>query len=156
MSLRQRIRSHPHGKRLALAAMRNLGALAWQVRPAALLRYCGFLREWRRFRKAGGRAAALDFYPCLYDRTSTTGIDTHYFHQAVWALREIRRYAPSLHVDIGSDVSYVGMLTALTEVVFVDIRPLFLRIPNYQGLGGSVTALPFASGSIDSLSCLHV
>lgn len=156
MSLRRHIRSSPRGKRLALAAMRNLGALAWQVRPAALLRYFQFLGQWRRFKQAGGRASALDFYPCLYDRTSSTGIDTHYFHQAVWAMREIRKHAPSLHVDIGSDVNYVGMLTALTPVVFVDIRPLFLRIANYHGVGGSITSLPFASGSIDSLSCLHV
>lgn len=155
-SLRRHIRSDPRSKRLALALLRNLGALAWQIRPGALLRYLGFLGEWKEFRRAGGRADALDFYPCLYDRTSATGIDTHYFHQAVWALREIRESGAPWHVDIGSDVNYVGMLTALTEVFFVDIRPLFLSIPNYRGIGGTITALPFADDSIISLSCLHV
>ena len=154
--LRARIRATPALKRLALLGMRSTEALSWRIRPSALARYGAFLRDWVRFRKAGGRAAALDFYPCLYDRTSATGIDTHYFHQAVWALRQIRESGAGLHVDIGSDVNFVGMLTAVTQVLFVDIRPLFLRIPNYQGIGASITALPFAANSLASLSCLHV
>lgn len=154
--LRARVRGTPGLKRLALLGMRSMEALSWRIRPSALVRYAAFLRDWRRFRQAGGRAAALDFYPCLYDRTSSTGIDAHYFHQAVWALRQIRESGAPVHVDIGSDVNFVGMLTAVTHVLFVDIRPLFLRIPNYQGIGASITALPFASGSIASLSCLHV
>jgi SAM-dependent methyltransferase len=154
--LRTSIRANPALKRLALVIMRSLSALSWQIRPAALIRYAAFLGDWKRFRKAGGKAAVLDFYPCLHDRTSATGIDTHYFHQAIWALREIRQSGATQHVDIGSDVNFVGMLTVVTEVLFVDIRPLFLNIQNYQGIGASVTALPFAANSIASLSCMHV
>ena len=155
-ALRARVRSDPALKRLALFAIRSLGALSWHIRPGSLLRYATFLRDWRRFRQAGGTARVLDFYPCLHDRTQSTGIDTHYFHQAIWAMRHIRLSGAQRHVDIGSDVSFVGMLTVITDVLFVDIRPLFLSIPNYQGIGGSITALPFADGSIASLSCLHV
>ena len=154
--LRAAVRANPALKRLALVIMRSLGALSWKIRPAALIRYAAFLSDWRRFRKAGGKAAVLDFYPCLHDKTSATGIDTHYFHQAIWALREIRQNGARQHVDIGSDVNFVGMLTVITEVLFVDIRPLFLNIQNYQGIGASITALPFATNSIASLSCMHV
>jgi len=154
--LRARVRADPALKRLALALMRGVAALSWQIRPSALLRYGAFLRDWDRYRKAGGKAAALDFYPCLYDRTSATGIDTHYFHQAIWAMREIRQSGARQHLDIGSDVNFVGMLTAVTDVLFVDIRPLFLSIPNYHGIGASITALPFADSTVGSLSCMHV
>lgn len=154
--LRSHVRADPALKRLALAFMRSLAALSWQIRPAGLFRYVTFLRDWRHYRNRGGKAAVLDFYPCLYDRTSATGIDTHYFHQAVWAMREIRQCGPAQHLDIGSDVNFVGMLSAMTEVFFVDIRPLYLRIPNYHGIGASITALPFATDSVASLSCMHV
>jgi SAM-dependent methyltransferase len=98
----------------------------------------------------------LDFYPCLFDRTAASSIDTHYFHQALWAFRHIRQSAAASHVDIASDVNFVGLLTCITRVTFVDIRPLELAIPNYTGLRGSILELPFADGAVESLSCLHV
>lgn len=136
--------------------MRMLDALSWKLRLDAVVRYVFFFRDWRKFKAAGGKAAAMDFYPCLFDNTSSTRIDSQYFHQSVWAFGLIRHSNPARHVDIASEASFVGVLTTITEVVFVDIRPLFLRIPNYTGLGASVTALPFADSSIPSLSCLHV
>jgi SAM-dependent methyltransferase len=48
------------------------------------------------------------------------------------------------------------MLTAVLPVTFVDIRPLELTIPNYEGLSGSVLSLPFPDASVESLSSLHV
>lgn len=155
-ALKSRIKASPGLKRAALAVGRTIGPLVQGFHPGAILRYGGFLSDWLRFRRAGGKAAALDFYPCLFDKSATSGIDTHYFHQALWAFRHIKASGPARHVDIASDVNFVGLLTAITEVTFVDIRPLYLSIPNYRCMEGSVTALPFETGSVASLSCLHV
>ena len=65
-----------------------------------------------------------DAYPQIHDRTATSAIDSHYFHQDVWAARRVAELGPPRHVDVGSRVDYVGFLTAITAVTFVDIRPL--------------------------------
>lgn len=154
--LKAHVKRTPGLKRIVLLAMRMVDALSWKLRLDSLVRYAGFFRDWRRFRRAGGTAAALDFYPCLFDNTASTRIDSQYFHQAVWAFGLIRQSSAAQHVDIASEASFVGVLTTITRVVFVDIRPLFLRIPNYLGVGASATSLPFAASSVPSLSCLHV
>lgn len=154
--LRAHIKAHPGLKRLFLTLMRCFSALSWKLNPASLIRYIGFFSDLRKFRLAGGKAGLLDLYPCLNDRQSSTGIDTHYFHQAIWAFRQIKDSGVSSHVDIASDVNFVGLLTTITQVLFVDFRPLFLSIPNYQGIGATITQLPFKDASVESVSCLHV
>jgi SAM-dependent methyltransferase len=154
--LRARLKRHPGLKRAALALSRLSAPVLAPLRPSALLRYPAYLAQRRRYIAAGGEAALLDAWPCLFDRTAKSGIDAHYFHQAVWASRRIAQARPAEHVDIGSDTLYVGMLTSLTRVTFVDIRPLELSIDDYTGVEGSILDLPFADGSVQSLSCLHV
>lgn len=155
-ALKTKIKADSALKRAALAVGRVISPFVQGFHPAAVVRYAGFISDWLRFKRAGGVAAALDFYPCLFDKSAATGIDTHYFHQALWAFRHIRESGAPKHIDVGSEVNFVGLLTTITDVTFVDIRPLFLSIPNYHGLSGSITALPFEDRSIPSFSCLHV
>ncbi len=155
-SLKAHIKRTPALKRPALTAMRMFDALSWRLNPGNLVRYAAFFRDRRRFIRAGGKAGMLDLYPCLLDNTSRTGIDSHYFYQSLWAFRLILDSRTPRHVDIASDVNFVGLLTTITAVVFVDIRPLFLSIPNYLGVGASITSLPFPDNSVESLSCMHV
>jgi len=154
--LKERVKSNSSLKRGALLTARLVSPLVQGFRPSALFRYGGFVSDWLRFRRAGGNALTLDLYPCLFDKSASSGVDTHYFYQAIWAFRQIKESGVAAHVDIASEVNFVGLLTTVTNVTFVDIRPLFLEIPNYRGIGGSITALPFGSESVDSLSCLHV
>ncbi len=99
----------------------------------------------------------LDTYPCLFDRTKKTRIDGHYFYQDSWAFKRIYAQRPKTHVDVGSDVNYVGFLTTITQVHFVDIRPLDVsNISNLKNIEGSILEMPYEDNSIDSLSCLHV
>jgi SAM-dependent methyltransferase len=127
-----------------------------RIRLGALPRLFRLLAERRRYQALGGQAPLLDLYPCLFDRTATTGFDAQYLYQAAWAARRIRDGGADRHVDIGSDIRFVSMLTAITDVVFVDIRPAWLDLQGYSCLPGSLLALPFESGSVPSLSCLHV
>lgn len=120
------------------------------------IEYIRFINNWRRYRAAGGVASVKEFYPCLVDRTQDTPIDPQYFYQAAWAMSAIFQMRPNQHVDIGSDVKYVGMLSAITKVVFVDIRPLQVTLKNLECRSGSVTNLPFLTDSLESISSLHV
>lgn len=121
--------------------------------------WAGYLRlfaDWRRYRAAGGQARLADFYPCLADRTQTTPIDPQYFYQAVWATGKIRAAAARLHVDVGSEVNFVGMLSTMLPVEFVDIRPLPVEVENLTCRKGSIVSLPYADASAASVSCMHV
>ena len=44
----------------------------------------------------------------------------------------------------------------VTEVTFVDIRPLEVDIEGLTPIAGSVLDMPFADGALESVSCLHV
>ena len=112
--------------------------------------------DWSRYRSAGGKALLRDFYPCLDDRTGETKFDPQYFYQAAWAMSAIYKADPTTHIDVGSDVRFVGMLTAITKVKFVDIRPLNAALKNLECLNGTILNLPFDDQSLESLSTLHV
>lgn len=98
----------------------------------------------------------MDLYPCLHEKTQTTSFDAHYFYQNAWVMRRIKENCPNHHVDVGSSIDFVAMLSALTKVTFIDIRPLQAHLKNLVCIQGNILSLPFKECSIDSLSCLHV
>jgi SAM-dependent methyltransferase len=117
-----------------------------------------FLLEWRAYRRrARDQSVRLsDAYPCLTDRSAHTPFDPHYFFQAAWLARRISATRTARHVDVGSSVAMIGVLSALTAVVFVDYRPLRARLPGLASVAANATRLPFADASLDSISSLHV
>ena len=125
---------------------------------AVLNGYGQYLADWRRYQRMPG-AEPLHFgysYPRLFDATKTTSFDGHYFYQAIWAMQRVATVHPSFHVDIGSQIDFVSMLSTHLPVVFVDIRPLQAKIDNFTCVSGDITHLPFKTASVPSLSCLHV
>jgi len=129
-----------------------------RIRLRDLGKYVSYFSELRRYSAMPGAetVAWKDLYPCLGERTSVTGFDTHYFYQDIWAFRKIFESGVREHVDVGSKVDYVGFLTAITKVTFIDIRPLRANLSNFTSLTGSILSIPFPDGSVSSLSCLHV
>lgn len=124
----------------------------------ALSFYGQFRRDLRAYRSLPGaeHVGSVDLWPCLFDRTDTTPFDAHYFYQDSWAARRILRIRPTHHVDVGSRVDFVGILSAAVPIVFLDIRPLEASLPNLRTAAGSLAHLPFSDGSVPSLSCLSV
>jgi uncharacterized protein DUF268 len=121
--------------------------------------YWSFVSAWRTYSRLPGAEPLRfkDSYPCLFDRVPTTPYDPHYFHQAVWAAERIVAHRPLEHVDVGSEVIFVGMLSVNVPVVFVDVRPFPVALPRLHPLAGDLLErLPFDGGSVNSLSCLHV
>jgi hypothetical protein len=120
--------------------------------------YFGFLKELITYKKLDGAEQIKlgDTYPCIYDRTQTTNFDAHYFYQDIWAFKKIQESKVQDHVDVGSRVDFVGFLTAITRVTFIDIRPLKANLDNLNSRKGNILAMPYENESVESLSCLHV
>jgi SAM-dependent methyltransferase len=120
-----------------------------------LPRFFGELSHYRRL--ANGQQVRLgDTYPCLADRMPRTPFDPHYFFQGAWLSRRLRDTKAEQHVDVGSSVIMLSVLSAQLPIVFVDYRPLRVALPGLTCVGGDLAQLPFAGGSVASLSCLHV
>lgn len=109
-----------------------------------------------RCMSTGWKVDLVDIYPCLSDSIESTPFDPHYFYQAAWLSRELNSRPPSTHVDIGSDVKLIGIISGFFETVFLDYRPLSVQIPGLSCVSGDILSLPFTCSSISSLSCLHV
>lgn len=126
---------------------------------SGLCKYPRYLSDWFKYSRMDGAEPIrlLDTYPCLFDRRPTTRIDSHYFYQHLWAFKKIYSQKPVLHVDVGSNVNFVSLLSAITKVHFVDIRPLDIsNVKNLKSIKGSILDLPYGNNSLDSISCLHV
>jgi SAM-dependent methyltransferase len=131
------------------------GAVRAASVPQRAVRY---VADWRRYRGLPGaeRLRLRHAFPRIDDARATSAYDSHYFFQDIWAARHIAFRRPDRHVDVGSRVDFVGFLTAVTRVSFVDIRPLEVDVPDFEPIAGSLLALPFADRSLESVSCLHV
>jgi len=129
-----------------ISMMRALHNLVW------------YLQDWHRYAHLPGAEPIrfVDSWPQLHDRTSKTPFDAHYFWMNGWAMRRIVAQRPVQHVDIGSQTMFVNLLSAVLPVTFMDYRSLDAKITGLTNLGGDILNLPFADGSIVSLSCLHV
>ncbi len=121
-----------------------------------LPRYIG---HWFRFSAASPPALQpqlADSYPCLTDWVPATPFDPHYFHQGAWLARCLQERNCLAHVDVGSSVMMVGVMSAHVPTVFLDFRPLQVTLHNLLCVAGDILHLPFADKSVMSLSSLHV
>jgi SAM-dependent methyltransferase len=125
-------------------------------------RIAAFKTEFDQFAavaQAGGTALALnweDRHPCLEDRTTFTPIDRHYLYHPAWAARVLARTRPAKHVDISSTVAFCSIVSAFIPIDFYDFRPAGIKLDGLYCGSADLTQLPFADGSVPSLSCMHV
>jgi SAM-dependent methyltransferase len=95
-------------------------------------------------------------YPMLNEDTPGTGFDRHYINHTAWAIRKLAQIAPPFHTDFGSDLYFAALASALVPFRFYDFRPPALRLPNLEVFQGDLMALDIESGSLPSVSCMHV
>ena len=145
---------------ISLGRLQARHSAHWARRSMARAREFATFNTQRRTYATASHAAGitmpLEPFPRLDDRTATTPVDSHYVHQGAWAFRHLREAMPAHHVDIASAVYYLGFFAAIAPTDFVDIRPAALHMPGVTEREGSVLALPYATQSLSSLSCLHV
>jgi hypothetical protein len=117
-----------------------------------------FISSYKTYKRLSGPGSLSRFEICprLKDDTPKTGFDAHYFYQGVWAFSKIVNSGAKNHVDVGSEVRWVGLLSAVSKVVFIDIRPPEMDLKDITVKKGSALDMPFGDNSVESLSCLHV
>jgi SAM-dependent methyltransferase len=121
-----------------------------------------FIRNARAYRARSGRGPfelrASEVYFTSYERFEAAGSARgHYFHQDLWAARRVVAAGVSEIVDVGSRVDgFVAHVLPACSVRYVDIRPLPGHVEGLEYVPGSLFDMPFASGSVQFLSCLHV
>ncbi|MBU3668628.1 MAG: DUF268 domain-containing protein [Candidatus Taylorbacteria bacterium] len=118
------------------------------------------LKDYFLFKKASVHTKRFslklsDAYPCIKDKTVTTGFDRHYVYHTSWAARKVKEINPTFHVDISSSLYFSGIVSAFVPVHFYDYRPAQLHLSNLESKPGDLMNLPFESNSIDSISCMH-
>lgn len=126
--------------------VRGIRGLAW------------YFRDYRAYRRAPGAEAMgwRDLRPALHDHSATHEVDAHYFYVNAWAIRRITAVSPRRHVDIASQLVFVSLASATIPIIYLDYRPLRVRLSGLRVVSGNLVGLPFRDGSIESLSCLHV
>lgn len=127
-------------------------------RLRVLPEYFLFLRDWITYSGMEGAEPfrLLDSYPCLAGKSGSSAFDADYFYQDIWAFRRILESKARLHVDVASRVDFVGMLSSITHVIFLDLRRVDVALEGLEPVQASILNLPFSTGSIKSLSCLNV
>lgn len=117
-----------------------------------------FFNNWFRYAKftKSEHLPLLDIQPCLVDWSTHTPFDAHYFYQGAWLARRVRSQNITSHVDIGSSVLTISVLSAYIDTIFVDFRPLKTTLPGLISIAGNILDLSFNTNSLRSVSCLHV
>lgn len=119
--------------------------------------YLGDFSKYKRILESGGQKIDMKFFPQIFDRdTDSHTFDKHYVYMDRWAFKHILENRPFEHVDVGSSIRFLSMVSAISKLKFVDIRPIKLDFDNFECIEGSILKMPFADNSVKSLSCLHV
>ena len=121
-----------------------------------------FVSSWLKYRKLNiapaFRIRFTDAFPILTDRSASAGLaEGHYFHQDLWAARNIFHERPRAHIDVGSRIDgFVAHLLAFMPVTVIDIRPLVSKVDGLTYLQDDATSLSMLkANSVPSLSSLH-
>jgi hypothetical protein len=139
--------------------LKNWGSAFLYPRPLMGIRYLPrFLKDWRVYSRmtAAEKPRFKDSHPYLADSVRYTPFDPHYFYQAAWLARRLPGFKPERHIDVGSSVMTIGVLSATVSTIFVDWRPLLTGMSNLWSIAADITCLPFKTNGVESLSCLHV
>ncbi len=128
-------------------------------RGAARAFRAAFAQFARLSASAGTARFAMDWndrWVCLGEDTETTEFSPEYVYHTAWAARMVAETRPAVHVDISSLLYFATLVSAFVPVKFYDYRPAPLRLDNLTSEHADLMALPFADGSVASLSCMHV
>lgn len=118
-----------------------------------------FLRDMKKLKKEPNnnfRLSNKHLIVCLEDKTTNTPLDYVYFYQNAWAASKIFEYRPASHVDIGSQVGFVGIVSQFVPTVMIDIRPIDVELKGLQFMAGDILQLPIADNELESVSSICV
>ena len=128
------------------------------LRTSNISRLKRFYESYKKYRRLNGSEELniSDLYPCINDNTLKTSFDAHYFYQGIWAFSKIKESGVKNHIDVGSEIRWVGLLSTITKTTFIDIRPFKMDLKDLVVKKGDILNMPFEDNLVKSLSCLHV
>lgn len=118
--------------------------------------------DFLRFKELGSQTLQRfslvpeDFHPCPGDATSASGFDRHYVYHVAWAARKLKHYEVVHHVDISSFIHFSTVVSAFIPVDYFEFRAEPLELSDFTIGTQDLKGLSFETGSIPSLSCMHV
>lgn len=121
-----------------------------------------FLNQYLKFRsllkksKRKMKILRSDLYPCLEDDTVNVGFDKHYIYHTAWASRRVLASSPKKHIDIGSSLYFVSMVSSIVPVKHYDFRAPDVYLDKLETGSMDLLNIEYPSNSIKSLSCMHV
>ncbi len=119
--------------------------------------YTGDLFKYKALASAENIKSRFFIFPQIFDKSSASHtFDKHYVYMDRWAFKHLLVAKPAEHVDVGSSIRFLSMASTVTQLKFVDIRPVKIDFDNYECIEGSILNMPFVDNSVSSLSCLHV
>ena len=125
--------------------------------PFVLLNFfIDFLKILQMKKKLNSDFEINAHYPCLSDKTDSSGNFGRYVYQDSWAFNHIKQIKPKKLIDIGSSTYFVAFSAQITQVESVDIRILKQSMKSISSVRGDATNLPFKSNSIEAISSLSV
>lgn len=128
--------------------------------PVRLIAFFGDYYDYKKKckPKSGNHASISieNIFPCVFDKTETTPVEPVYFYQDCWAASKIFSLHPDKHIDVGSSLKTIGIISQFVETDMVDIRPIPVTLPGLKFIKGSILNLPYEDNSIHSLSSLCV
>jgi SAM-dependent methyltransferase len=130
-------------------------AIRYSLLPFVFLDYLQFSRK-AKLEKPRFMLSLKSVYPRVLDKTVSTQFDRHYVYHTAWAARVLKESGVTHHTDISSSLYFSAIVSAFLNVDFYDYRPAALSLSNLSSKKGDLMSLPFADGSISSLSCMHV
>jgi hypothetical protein len=120
-----------------------------------------YAADLQRFRELAGTDSRFEMgdlvkRPILDDKNTALPFDPHYFFHPAWATRVLAERRPAKHVDISSILHFAAAVSAFIPTEYYEFQPPDLGLPDLPTRHVELTNLPFADGSLESLSCMHV
>lgn len=92
--------------------------------------------------------------PCLND-DGDPRVEWPYVLHLAWAARVLAETRPEHHVDIASYIYFATLVSAFIPTSYYEIRAFHTNLSELACRTADLTDLPFRTGSLRSLSCLH-
>ena len=102
------------------------------------------------------KAKILSLMPYIDDKADNHKVDYVYFLQDAWAASKIFEINPNKHIDIGSSLKTMSIISQYIPVTFVDIRGADIELEGLNCIESSILSLPFKKNCIENLSSICV
>lgn len=115
-----------------------------------------YVRDYGKYMAKAPEIEIVQVHEVREERSTRTTIDGWNFYQDMWAFNRVLSNRPEWLLDVGSNVTLVGILAQCMPVKSVEIRPLAVQLDTLECMMGTITDLPFDDGMVPMAMSLSV